>query len=259
MTALLAADGVSVARGGREVVRDAAFDIAAGDLVAVVGANGAGKSTLLKCLSGLLAPKAGVVRWRGESVHAMDRRARARRIAYLPQDRAVHWALNSERIVALGRLPHRAFAAGESEGDRVAIERAMRSMDVMQFSQRPIATLSGGEQARVLIARTLAQDAEVIVADEPTSGLDPAHALAVFNEFKRIAAQDRAVIVALHDLSLAARYATRIIVMKKGACIANGPPAQALSTTTLAEAFNIEALVTHINDIPVIVPAFPLT
>lgn len=259
MTALLQSDGLSVARGDRDVVRDVTFEVAPGELVAVVGANGAGKSTLLKCLAGLLAPKAGVVRWRGERVHDMERRQRARRIAYLPQDRTVHWSLTAERVVALGRLPHREFAAGESDADRAAIDRALRSMDVMQFAQRPIATLSGGEQARVLMARTLAQDADVIIADEPTSGLDPAHALALFNEFRRVAAENRAVIVALHDLSLAARYASRVIVMKKGACIANGPPAQALSTTTLAEAFAIEALVTHVNDIPVILPASPLT
>ena len=171
----------------------------------------------------------------------------------------MHWALSAERVVALGRLPHRSFAAGESVDDHAAIARAMTGMDVMQFAQRPIATLSGGEQARVLIARALAQDARVIIADEPTSGLDPAHALSVFDQFSAISREGRAVVTALHDLSLAARYANRIVIVKSGACIADGPPAQVLSKTNLASAFNIDAYLTHVGDVPVIVPTSPLT
>lgn len=259
MTAMLAAEAVTIARGGVDVVRGVSLAIAPGDLIAVVGANGAGKSTLLKCLAGLLAPRLGAVSFEGVALGDLARRDLAKRVAFLPQERTVHWALNSERVVALGRLPHRTFAAGESAGDCAAIARAMTDMDVMQFAQRPIATLSGGEQARVLIARALAQDARVIIADEPTSGLDPAHALSVFDQFRAISRDGRAVVTALHDLSLAARYANRVVVMKSGACIADGPPAQVLSKTNLASAFNIDAELTHVGDIPVIVPNSPLT
>ena len=259
MTALLEAKSISFARGARDVVRDVNVIVAPGDVIAIVGANGAGKSTLLKCLAGLLAPRDGVVTSMGEDIAGVARRELATRIAYLPQDRTVHWSLAAERVVALGRLPHRAFAAGESQDDRAAIRSAMQRMDVMQFAQRPIATLSGGEQGRVLIARALAQDAHVIIADEPSAGLDPAHSLKLFAEFVRMASEQRAVVVALHDLSFAARYATRIVVMKQGRCIANGPPAQALSKAIIAEAFAVDALVTQVGDIPVILPASPLT
>ncbi len=259
MTAMLAVMSVTVARGGVDVVRDVSLAIAPGDLIAVVGANGAGKSTLLKCLAGILAPRLGAVTWEGRAFADLSRRELAMRVAFLPQERVVHWALSAERVVALGRLPHRSFAAGESANDRAAIERAKRGMDVMQFAQRPIATLSGGEQARVLIARALAQDARVIVADEPTSGLDPAHALSVFEQFRAISGERRAVVTALHDLSLAARYANRVIVLKSGVCIADGQPAEVLSKTNLASAFNIDAYLTHVGDVPVIVPTSPLT
>ena len=255
----LTATGISAQLGTRIVLKDFTTSIAPGDFVAVVGANGAGKSTVLKTLSGLLKPVAGTVSLDDADVASIKRRAFARLLAYLPQDRTVHWPLTVERVVALGRLPHRSFAAAENGADHSAIRIAMERMDVMQFAQRPIVALSGGEKARVLIARALAQEARYLVADEPTAGLDPAHSLTVFQEFARLATEGHAVITALHDLSLAARYSNRVILLKDGVCIADGSASSVLTKERLAQAFGIEAIVTTISGIPVILPAAPLT
>ncbi|MGL5734263.1 MAG: ABC transporter ATP-binding protein, partial [Beijerinckiaceae bacterium] len=169
-------------------------------------------------------------------------------------ERSVHWSLKSERVVALGRLPHRSFAAGENDKDRAAIASAMARMDVAAFKDRPIAKLSGGERARVLVARALAQEAEYLITDEPAAGLDPAHSLALFEELARLARDGHGVLTALHDLSFAARFATRIVLLKEGRCIADGPPAHVLSKDNLAVAFGIDAIVSEVSGIPVVLP-----
>lgn len=255
----LAAQGVSVTLGSRTVLHNLSLQVMPGEIVVLAGPNGAGKSTALKVLAGLIKPASGSVTLNAQPLSGIDLRERARAIAYLPQDRTVHWSMPCERVVALGRLPHRSFSAAESAGDREAIEKAMQSMDVLQFAQRPIATLSGGERARVLVARALAQQARYIVTDEPTAGLDPAHSLRLFEEFKRLAGQEHAIITACHDLMLAARYATRVVLLKEGRSIANGTPAEVLSKTNLAEAFAVDALVTVCQGFPIVLPVSPLT
>lgn len=255
----LHADRIIVFRGNKAVVSDFCLVVQPGEIIAVVGANGAGKSTLLRTLAGLQIAHEGKVLLGDIALSNYERRALAKYIAFLPQERTVHWDLTVERVVALGRLPHRNFSAGESTIDVAIITDAMKRMNVMQFAQRPIATLSGGEQARVLIARALAQQAKFIIADEPTAGLDYVHTLEMCDEFRHIARQGRAIVIALHDLSIAARYADRIVILLKGACIANGPPAQVLSTHNLAAAFDVNALVSDVNGLPVVLAASPLT
>jgi iron complex transport system ATP-binding protein len=255
----LVAHEVSVALGGRLVLRGVTGVVHPGRLVAVVGPNGAGKSTFLKCCAGLIAPERGTVTLDGMPLPDMARRDLARRIAYLPQDRIVHWPLTVERVVALGRLPHRTFAVAEDATDRNVIADALERMDLTAFAQRPIATLSGGERARVLIARALAQSASAIIADEPTAGLDPAHSLRLFAEFSRLARAGHGVLVALHDLSLAARFADAVIVLKHGACLSNGPPAAAMSNDVMADAFGVGMIVTEVDGLPIIVAAHTRT
>lgn len=254
----LAATNIAVTLGMRSVLNGVTLEVAPGEIVVVAGPNGAGKSTVLKVLAGLIRPVQGTISVDGRALHDHAPRELARAVAYLPQDRTVHWSLPCERVVALGRLPHRSFASAESEADTNAVREAMASMDVAGFAQRPIATLSGGERARVLVARALAQQARYIVTDEPTAGLDPVHSLRLFEEFKRLAAGGHAMVTALHDLSLAARYATRVVLLKDGRCIANGRPAQVLSKANLAEAFAVDVIVTELGGIPVVVPVTPL-
>ena len=261
MTAIagLQADAIDVDLGGRAVLRDFTATIVPGEFVAVVGPNGAGKSTALKALAGLIAPKRGRVTLDGTALGTLPPRDVGRAVAYLPQDRTVHWPLEARRVVALGRLPHRVFSAAESDADKSAIEQAMQRMDVVQLARRPIVALSGGERARVLVARALAQDANYLIADEPTAGLDPAHTLHLFQEFARLAHDGKAVITALHDLSLALRYAKRVILLKDGRCIADGAAARVLTRDLIAQAFGIETIVTAIEGIPIVLPSSPLT
>ncbi len=254
----LKAEDLTIELGGRAVLHDFTAEIVPGEFVAVVGPNGAGKSTALKAVAGLIDPASGRCMLNGHDLRGVKRRDIGRAIAYLPQDRTVHWPLAAERVVALGRLPHRLFSAGESQADRSAISSAMQRMDVLHLAQRPIVTLSGGERARVLVARALAQDAGYLIADEPTAGLDPAHTLHLFAEFVRLAREGRTVIAAIHDLSFALRFASRVILLKDGHVAADGPASQVLSRQRIAEIFGIETIVAEVEGIPVVIPSSPL-
>jgi iron complex transport system ATP-binding protein len=241
---------VSLALGDRVVLDAVDVTLPAGRVTAVVGPNGAGKSTLLRAAAGLLAPATGSITLAGRPLGA-NARGRARAIAYLPQERAVHWPLAARAVVALGRLPH-------DDADPAAIDRALAAMDIAHLADRPVSQLSGGERARVLVARALAQDAALLIADEPTAGLDPAHALALFALFRRLAAEGRTVVVALHDLGLAARFADHIILLAKGRVAAAGPPANVLTPQHLEPAFGVTMLCTAIGDMPIVEPVSTL-
>lgn len=258
MSDTLNARGVGVRLGARPVLRGIDLAVTPGEIVAVIGANGAGKSTLLKAMSGLIAPDEGVVMLGGQPLAELDARALGREIAYLPQERAVHWPLTVRRLVALGRLPFRSRVAAPSLEDRDAIEEAMAAMDVTAFADRAVTELSGGERARVLLARALAQRPRFLVADEPTTGLDPAHGLTLFAQFVRMAAEGRAVVVALHDLSLAARYCDRALLLKDGTTLALGTARAVLTPQHLAQAYGVRATVGEIEGRPVVLPIEPL-
>jgi iron complex transport system ATP-binding protein len=258
MSDTLSARGVGVRLGGRRVLQGIELSVAPGEIVAVIGANGAGKSTLLKAVSGLIAPAEGVVTLGGVALAEIDARTLGREIAYLPQERAVHWPLTVRRLVLLGRLPFRARVAGPSVDDARAVDEAMAAMDVSQFADRPVTELSGGERARVLLARALAQRPRFLVADEPTTGLDPAHGLTLFAQFVRMAAEGRAVVVALHDLSLAARYCHRVLLLKAGLTLALGTVRAVLTPQYLAQAYGVRATVGEIEGRPVVLPIEPL-
>lgn len=257
--ARLSAEAVSVRRDGRALVDTVSFSLHPGEIVAVLGPNGAGKSTLLKVMSGVLAPTSGTVRVGDAILGALHRRVLSQTIAYLPQQRTVHWPLTVERVVALGRLPHRSFSAQETDADRQSIAAAMRDMAVESFAARPITTLSGGEQARVLMARTLAQEATYIIADEPTAGLDCAHVYALGEAFQRLARAGRGIAVALHDVALAARIADRIVLMKDGMCIASGQPAAVLTKINLQTVFEADCYLSQVDGLPVFVTVKALT
>ena len=239
----LQAHGVQVRLGGKAVVDGvtAAFD--SGTVTAILGPNGAGKSTLLSCLAGLRRPQAGQVVLDHDDVIAMAPRARARRIGVLPQTQEVAWAVEARILVGLGRTPF-IGSSGLSLEDAAAIDRAMAAAGVVELADRDVTTLSGGERGRVLIARALAGEPEWLLADEPLTGLDPGHQLDAGELFRSLAHdQGKGVIVTLHDLSLAARIADRIIVMAAGQVLADGPPAQALSPQVMARAYGVRARV----------------
>ena len=255
----LAADSLSLTLGAREVVHAVSLAAEGGRLVAVVGPNGAGKSTLLRGLAGLLPPTSGRVTLDGRDLKVWPRADLGRHIAYLPQDRTVHWPLAVRAVVALGRLPHRAFMAPESAKDEAAIAAAMTAADVAHLAARPVGELSGGERARVLMARALAQEPRLLIADEPTSALDPGHQLALFERLKALAAHGLGVVVALHDLSAAARYCGTVVLMKEGRILAAGPPEAVLTEAPLADAYGVRIATHRLEGVPVVLPIAPLS
>lgn len=227
---LLTTHALTVRRGGRTVLTGIDLCIRPGEFVGLLGPNGAGKTTLLRAALGLL-PSGG-----SSSLAALPTSEQARQAAFMPQGREIAWPLSVERVVALGRAAHPAGAR-----DRQIVEEAMALLDLTEFRERPATELSGGEQARVLIARMIAQDTPLMIADEPIAGLDPAAQIHAMDVFAGIAARGGAVLASLHDLGLAARHCTRLILMHAGSIVAEGEPEAVLSPETVARVFGITA------------------
>jgi iron complex transport system ATP-binding protein len=231
-------DGVGARLGGREALSEVTLEARGGALIALVGPNGAGKSTLLRAMAGL-APYSGRIAVDGEDLATMDADARARRISFLPQGRAAHWPMSVERVVALGRLPHGAQGPAMSARDEEAVARAMAAADVTGLRERRIDQLSGGERARALLARALAGEAPILLADEPMEALDPAHRIAIMETLEAEAARGALVIAAMHDLSLAAQFSSRAIVLHRGRLDAYGPTAEILNLERIARVYGV--------------------
>ena len=232
MTAL-ALIGATAMLGGRTVLDAVSLSVAAGQLVAVVGPNGAGKSSVIRVLAGLLPLAAGRALLGGTNVAELSARARAERAAYLPQERRIAWNLPAVEVAALG-APFLLTAD--------ALGRARAALDEVEaghLADRGVADMSGGERARVLLARALATEARALLADEPTAGLDPEAQLMVMERLKARAAAGQAVLVSLHDLALAARFADRVVVLDDSRVVADAAPLAALTVEVMAETFGL--------------------
>jgi iron complex transport system ATP-binding protein len=234
----LAADNVTVRRGGREILSGASLAAGAGEFIAVIGPNGAGKSTLLSALAGLVRPDAGTVTLDGTPLAALAPRALAARRAWLPQNPHVEWPISVERLVALGLTPRLPASGGLPRAFAPAIARVLDLCDLAQRRGQAATTLSGGELARAMLARALVGDPELLIVDEPIAGLDPRHAIHCMQLLQQQAAAGKLVIAALHDLTLAARHASRIVVLVDGRLVSD---TDSLTEELIHRAFGVRA------------------
>jgi len=231
--------GLQFLRGSRVVLDSIDLQLQSGCVTAVLGPNGAGKSTLLSCIAGLLDAPRGTVELDGTLLSAIPPAQRARRIAFLPQIPEVAWSVDVETLVSLGRIPFQGIASDAE--NRAAITRAMQRTDVTQWSNRIVTTLSGGERARALLARVLAGESDWILADEPFTGLDPAHQFEAAELLRSVADQGAGVVLTIHDLTLAARIADRVVIINDGRIVADGTPQAALTPQILRDVYGIDA------------------
>ena len=225
---------------------DINLNLKAGEMLGVIGANGAGKSTLLHCLAGIQDYQ-GEIRLAGAAIKAMPERQRAQQLGFLPQSSNSAWALTVHDVISLGRLPW-------NDSNAEAITQAAAVAGVDAWLDRQVDQLSGGQQARVWLARVLAGQPRVILADEPVASLDLFQQQNVLRLLRRYAQSGRAVMLSIHDLSLAARYCDRLCLLHEGQLLSRGKPAEVLTSAHLQQAFQIDAHIDLGSDPPIIIP-----
>ncbi len=224
------------------------LEIRCGQCWGIIGPNGAGKSTLLRLLAGLLSPGSGTVRLAGRSLGRIRSGRRAQQIAFLPQHVPTDLPSTAREIVLMGRFPHRGFGLFESAEDFEIADRALAATETASLADRPLATLSGGEAQRVHIAAAIAQQPRVLLLDEPTAGLDLCHELAVFSRLRQLAEEDGlAVVVVTHDINLAARFCSRVLLLDDGRPVAAGPPGEVIRTEVLEPVYGVELVAARVG------------
>jgi len=238
----LAAAAVSVRAGVRELVRELSAQFAPGEVVAILGRNGAGKTLTLHTLAGLRAPAAGTVSLDGTAIARLQRRAVALRLGLLPQDLEDAFVSTAIETVLIGRHPHLALWQWESAEDERLAREALRTVDMEEFAARRTDTLSGGEQRRVAVAALLAQQPAIFLLDEPTNHLDPHHQLAILGLFRALADSGRTVITTLHDPTLAARFADRVLLLHGDGRWVLGPVGTTLTAASLSELYVVRMI-----------------
>ena len=243
----ISGSGLMITRGGRAIIRNVSLRAQSGELVALIGANGAGKSTLLASLAGLLAPDAGKIFLDGRAISTFSRVEIARRRAYLPQNPRCEWPISVERLIALGLTPTLPAFGGLPPAFQARVTEMLTQWDLLPQREQASTTLSGGELARAMLARALVGDPDILIADEPISGLDPKHALDTLARLSHLARSGKLVLMSIHDLTLAARYATRLVVIDRGQIVADGPPREILTASLLRSVFEVEACVGGAN------------
>jgi iron complex transport system ATP-binding protein len=241
---MLSIDDVTIRYEARTVLRQVNLSVNAGEVVALIGPNGVGKSTLIRACSGTLKPIGGRVTIDGQDMHRLGAADRARLIAVVPQAVRLPESFSVFETVLMGRTPYLGWLGRESEKDRSAVAAALDRTGTSELAERPLGELSGGEQQRVLIARALAQAARTLLLDEPTAHLDLKHQAGVLGLVCDLAhAADHAVLIALHDLNLAAQYADRVALLSSGTVAAIGPPEEVLTEETLSPAYGLRIAV----------------
>ncbi|MFD3483311.1 ABC transporter ATP-binding protein [Streptomyces sp. NPDC058665] len=238
-TAALRVEGLSYGVGdGRHLVDAVDLTAAPGETVGLVGPNGSGKTTLLRCVYGTLRPTHGRALLDGADLHTMTAKARARRVATVPQDGQTEFELTVREVVAMGRSPHRRFWEADTAADTALTDAALDRVGIAPLAGRAFPSLSGGERQRALVARALVQRPALFVLDEPTNHLDIRHQLEVLSLIRELGTTN---LLALHDLNLAAYYCDRLYVLKAGTVVASGTPAEVLTPALLADVYEVTA------------------
>lgn len=236
----LALNQLSVSIKQKYLVQNISCQFESGQLIGLLGANGAGKTSLLRAVAGLTHYQ-GEIRFNQTPAHTLSRADYAKQVAYLAQKHPIHWALSVEQIVQLGRLPHLTAWQQRSAADDAIINMVMQQTQIDDFAQRPITELSGGEQARVLLARAMAVQAPILLADEPVTSLDPYHQLRIMSLLKTYVQQGNLVIAVLHDFKLAAHFCDQIVLLNQGQLIDQGQPQQVLKADNLRQVYHLTA------------------
>lgn len=249
----LTANNVVIKKSDKVLVNDVSISVNHGELIGLIGPNGAGKSTLLSALAGIDLPTSGSIYLGDDLLRDISTKERATRIGWLEQLGTVHWPVSVERLVMLGRIPHLPAWGKPKQEDIDAVEHAIEVADCMNIRHQIVTTLSGGERSRVLLARALAADPKLLFADEPVSALDLGHQLQTMQLLRDFARGERAAVVVLHDLSLAARYCDRLYLMHQGEITAQGEVAAVLSNSNLEKVYGV-SVISGCEQVPWIVP-----
>ena len=244
---------LSIRFAGTEAVRDFSLDVAAEEWVMLIGPNGAGKTSVLRALCGLLS-FAGDARLDGRDVRGLGRRELARMIAFVPQNPETPPELTVGEYVLLGRTPHLGYLATEGRRDRQAATRALERLDLLPFAERGLGSLSGGELQRAVLARALAQEADVLLLDEPTTSLDLGRQQQVLELVDSLRGDGLTVVSTMHDLTLAGQYADRLVLLDRGMIVAEGEPDEVLSAANLATYYGASVRIVSDGDGTFVLP-----
>jgi iron complex transport system ATP-binding protein len=227
-------DSISYSINGTSILEDVSLELAGGEFVALIGPNGSGKSTTLNCAAGLFDVDRGTVRLGENDLSSMNRREIARTLAVIGQNVSVNFDFSVHEVVMMGRAPHKNWLDPDSDRDQKIVEEALRDVGMAERSERRFRTLSGGEQQRVLIARCLAQQANVLLLDEPTNHLDVRYTLDFLDLIHDVEGN---VLIAMHDLNLASQYADRLMVLEDGRVRKTGEPTEVLTKSLISDVF----------------------
>lgn len=252
----LAAESVTLAYDGTEIVRDLSVQIEPGSFTVIIGPNACGKSTLLRGLSRLLAPRAGRVVLDGRAIAELPAKEVARRLGLLPQTAIAPEGITVRELVGRGRYPHQGLFRQWSSADDVAVDEALAATATTELASRPVDALSGGQRQRVWVAMVLAQETGLLLLDEPTTFLDVAHQVELMELFAELNERGRTIVAVLHDLNHAARYASRIVAMRGGRILAEGTPAEVITSARVHEVFGLANVVVDdpVTGGPLVVP-----
>jgi ABC-type cobalamin/Fe3+-siderophores transport system ATPase subunit len=240
---LLRGTNLSFRIEGIPILKAVDIEVSIGELVGLIGPNGAGKSTLLRLLTGVEKPSAGEVIFKDESIDKISAEQRARQVGYLVQGAKAYWPFSVEKVVGLGRIPYQKWWRDASQEDNEKVLQAMQVTETLAYRNRIVNTLSGGEHTLVMLARIFATDPQLIFADEPVAALDPYHQLHVMELLRDHARGDRAAVVVLHDLSLAARFCDRLYLLNHGELHCSGTPNEAMTEQNLADVYGVKTVI----------------